>query len=58
MAYYYNWGIHPNQAGPLVFATLIEHILVTVDDSMILRLTLMDLKNSESHVNILTVDTK
>ena len=58
MAFYYNWGIHPNQGGPLVFAALLEHILVTVDDAMILRLTLMDIKNSESHINILTLDTR
>lgn len=58
MPSYYNWGIHVNQTGPLVFSSLLEHVLVTIDNLMVLRFTLLEIKNNESHVNILTVNLK
>lgn len=47
-----------NQTGPLLFSSLLEHVLVTIDNLMVLRFTLLEIKNNESHVNILTVNLK
>ncbi|KAL4432068.1 hypothetical protein ABPG74_017804 [Tetrahymena malaccensis] len=58
MAYYYTLGVHVNQTGPLVYAALMEHILVSIDNNFVLRFTGLEIKNSESHINILTVELK
>ncbi|KAL4473931.1 hypothetical protein ABPG72_000293 [Tetrahymena utriculariae] len=58
MAYYYTLGVHINQTGPLVYSALMEHVLVSIDNNFVLRFTGLEIKNSESHINILTVELK
>ncbi len=33
-----------------------EHILITIDSNCIVRFTLLEIKNSENHINISTID--